>query len=230
MNLLLSAMLAAQDVFARCKEVLDISAIIHDRASFFKPVSRKKVGNTTFLYLVEAGTDKRHWTIMNWVVLQMKITVKDTDMNNNGFLRDLNFEIKFADNVEFTEDELVDAIQVVIQVVSDHLIRAAEVKKAIEWIMSNIDGHYAADSIAAAIAHGTEIAPGFDGQFESFALSTQKNLTKASSTQLKRNDCTSSSNLSKFQRTRVLGFSRGEREWRKGVVGGVKVAGNVALE
>nr|GEV93013.1 hypothetical protein [Tanacetum cinerariifolium] len=52
--------------------------------------------------------------------LQRKITIKDVDMNNNGFLRDLNFEIKFADNVEFTEDELVDAIQVVIQVVSEY--------------------------------------------------------------------------------------------------------------
>ncbi|KAL4587093.1 hypothetical protein LXL04_011743 [Taraxacum kok-saghyz] len=35
-----------------------------------------------------------------------------------------------------------------------HLVRAAEVKKTIEWIMSNLDGHYAADSVAAAIAHG----------------------------------------------------------------------------
>lgn len=35
-----------------------------------------------------------------------------------------------------------------------HLLRASEVKRAIEWIMGNLDGHYAAASVAAAIAHG----------------------------------------------------------------------------
>ena len=37
-------------------------------------------------------------------------------------------------------------------------MRAAEVKKAIEWILNNRDGHYAADSVAAAIAHGAAAA------------------------------------------------------------------------
>lgn len=39
-----------------------------------------------------------------------------------------------------------------------HLVRAAEVKKSIEWIMCNLDGHYAADSVAAAIATGAVAA------------------------------------------------------------------------
>nr|GEV28556.1 vacuolar protein sorting-associated protein 54, chloroplastic isoform X1 [Tanacetum cinerariifolium] len=103
-----------------------------------------------------------------------------------------------------SSESFVQLLGTIFMIVQAHLIRAAEVKKAIEWIMSNLDGHYAADSVAAAIAHGAEIAPGFDGQFESFPLSTQKNVTKASSTQLKRNDSTSSSNLSKNFRADVL--------------------------
>ena len=35
---------------------------------------------------------------------------------------------------------------------------AAEVKKAIEWILNNCDGHYAADSVVAGIAHGAAAA------------------------------------------------------------------------
>ncbi|GJT44357.1 vacuolar protein sorting-associated protein 54, chloroplastic isoform X1 [Tanacetum coccineum] len=103
-----------------------------------------------------------------------------------------------------SSESFVQLLGTIFMIVQAHLIRAAEVKKAIEWIMSNLDGHYAADSVAAAIAHGAEIAPGFDGQFESFPLSTQKNVTKASSSQLKRNDSTSSSNLSKNFRADVL--------------------------
>lgn len=81
-----------------------------------------------------------------------------------------------------------------------HLLRAAEVKKAIEWIMSNLDGHYAADSVAAAIAHGAlsaEMASAGDGESGSFPLSTQRNVIKVSPLQPKWNDATSSSNLSK---------------------------------
>lgn len=39
-----------------------------------------------------------------------------------------------------------------------HLVRASEVKKAIEWIMGNRDGHYAANTVAAAIAVGAAAA------------------------------------------------------------------------
>ncbi|KAL4571749.1 hypothetical protein LXL04_018514 [Taraxacum kok-saghyz] len=48
----------------------------------------------------------------------------------------------------------VQLLGTIFKIVQAHLVRAAEVKKAIEWIMSNLDGHYAADSVAAAIAHG----------------------------------------------------------------------------
>lgn len=39
-----------------------------------------------------------------------------------------------------------------------HLTRAAEVKKVIEWIMGNLDGCYAADSVTAAVALGAAAA------------------------------------------------------------------------
>ncbi|KAL5991994.1 hypothetical protein ACLOJK_012906 [Asimina triloba] len=59
-----------------------------------------------------------------------------------------------------------------------HLVRAAEVKKVIEWIMGNLDGCYAADSVAAAVALGAataaaaESAQENDGQFECIALNS----------------------------------------------------------
>ncbi|GJW96385.1 ribonuclease H protein, partial [Tanacetum coccineum] len=43
------------------------------------------VGTTAF-YLADARINKWHWRIMNWV-LHKEITVKDADINNNGFLR-----------------------------------------------------------------------------------------------------------------------------------------------
>lgn len=52
-----------------------------------------------------------------------------------------------------------------------HLLRASEVKRAIEWIMGNLDGHYAAASVAAAIAHGADTAQETDGH--SSTLSSQ---------------------------------------------------------
>ncbi|KAL3522923.1 hypothetical protein ACH5RR_015757 [Cinchona calisaya] len=51
--------------------------------------------------------------------------------------------------------QLLSAIFIVVQA---HLVRASEVKKAIEWIMSNRDGHYAANTVAAAIAVGAAAA------------------------------------------------------------------------
>ncbi|KAI3741427.1 hypothetical protein L1987_59099 [Smallanthus sonchifolius] len=99
-----------------------------------------------------------------------------------------------------SSESFVQLLGTIFKIVQAHLLRAAEVKKAIEWIMSNLDGHYAADSVAAAIAHGAvtaEIASVVDGQSGSFSLSSQKNLIKAS-------PATSSSNLSKNFRADVL--------------------------
>ncbi|KAI3800624.1 hypothetical protein L1987_28717 [Smallanthus sonchifolius] len=99
-----------------------------------------------------------------------------------------------------SSESFVQLLGTIFKIVQAHLLRAAEVKKAIEWIMSNLDGHYAADSVAAAIAHGAltaETASVVDGQSGSFPLSSQKNLIKAS-------PASSSSNLSKNFRADVL--------------------------
>lgn len=80
-----------------------------------------------------------------------------------------------------------------------HLVRAAEVKKAIEWIMCNLDGHYAADTVAAAIALGsasaTETVEESDGENQLspfFPYSPQRNASKG-----KGNDTASPSNISR---------------------------------
>lgn len=80
-------------------------------------------------------------------------------------------------------------------------MRAAEVKKAIEWIMCNLDGHYAADSVAAAIAVGAaaaETAQESDGQGGLLpSFSPQRVASKALPFQGKANDAASPSNMSK---------------------------------
>ncbi|KAL4563726.1 hypothetical protein LXL04_027771 [Taraxacum kok-saghyz] len=100
-----------------------------------------------------------------------------------------------------SSDSFVQLLGTIFKIVQAHLVRAAEVKKAIEWIMSNLDGHYAADSVAAAIAHGaltsSENAPAPDTS--SFPLSTHKNAIKP-----KQIEATSPSNLSKNFRGDVL--------------------------
>lgn len=81
-----------------------------------------------------------------------------------------------------------------------HLVRAAEVKKAIEWIMCNLDGHYAADSVAAAIAIGAvaaETAQESDGQVSSFVSYSPQRNAKVPLPQSKGNETTSPSNMSK---------------------------------
>ena len=81
-----------------------------------------------------------------------------------------------------------------------HLLQAAEVKRAIEWIMCNLDDHFAADSVAAAIALGAVVAEAVqesDTQISSFLpYSPQRNAGKIS-IQGKTNDAASSSNMSK---------------------------------
>ncbi|KAJ0693224.1 putative vacuolar protein sorting-associated protein [Helianthus annuus] len=99
-----------------------------------------------------------------------------------------------------SSESFVQLLETIFKIVQAHLLRAAEVKKVIEWMMSNLDGHYAADSVAAAIANGAltaEISSAADGQSGPSSLSTQKNLIKVS-------PATSSSNLSKNFRADVL--------------------------
>lgn len=79
-------------------------------------------------------------------------------------------------------------------------MRAAEVKKAIEWIMSNIDGHYAADSVAAAIALGAataETSQDSEGESSFLLPYLPQRAVKVPSFQGKANDATSPSNMSR---------------------------------
>lgn len=86
-------------------------------------------------------------------------------------------------------------------------MRAAEVKKAIEWILSNCDGHYASDSVAAAIAHGAaaaEISQETEVHGTTFfPYSPQRNVAKGPSFQGKANDAVSPSNMSKNFRLNI---------------------------
>lgn len=79
-------------------------------------------------------------------------------------------------------------------------MRAAEVKKAIEWILSNLDGHYAADSVAAAVAHGAaaiETAQESESRGVTISpYSSQKQVSKVLPTPGKGSDAVNPSNIS----------------------------------
>ncbi|KAF5944581.1 hypothetical protein HYC85_018658 [Camellia sinensis] len=100
-----------------------------------------------------------------------------------------------------SSESFVQLLAAIFNIVRAHLVRASEVKKAVEWIMCNIDGHYAADSVAAAIALGAAVAEAAqetDGQAGSFLLySPQRNAAKMPSMQGKANNGANSSNVSK---------------------------------
>ncbi|XP_024964036.1 vacuolar protein sorting-associated protein 54, chloroplastic-like isoform X1 [Cynara cardunculus var. scolymus] len=107
-----------------------------------------------------------------------------------------------------SSDSFVLLLDTIFRIVQAHLLQAAEVKKSIEWIMSNLDGHYAADSVADAIAHGAlsaETAQIDYGLADSFVTySVKKNAIKVPTFQEKGNDATSPSNMSKNFRADVL--------------------------
>ncbi|KAK3025299.1 hypothetical protein RJ639_042693 [Escallonia herrerae] len=107
-----------------------------------------------------------------------------------------------------SSESFVQLLGAIFKIVRAHLVRAAEVKKAIEWIMCNLDGHYAADSVAAAIAVGAiaaETAHETDGQVPIFLpYSPQRNATNFPSLHGNGNDATSPSNMSKNFRADVL--------------------------
>lgn len=106
-----------------------------------------------------------------------------------------------------SSDCFVHLLSAIFTIVQAHLVRAAEVKKAIEWILSNCDGHYASDSVAAAIAHGAaaaEISQESEVHGTTFLpYSPQKNVAKGPSFQGKAIDAVSSSNMSKNFRSCV---------------------------
>lgn len=106
-----------------------------------------------------------------------------------------------------SSESFVQLLAAIFSVVRAHLVRAAEVKKAIEWIMCNLDGHYAAESVSAAIALGAVVAQtaqDADGQTASFLSYSQRNNPKVPLLQAKANDMTTTSNISRNFRTDVL--------------------------
>lgn len=106
-----------------------------------------------------------------------------------------------------SSESFVQLLGAIFKIVEAHLLRAAEVKRAIEWIMCNLDDHYAADSVAAAIALGAAVAEAAqesDTQISSFlSYSPQRNAGKIN-IQGKTNDAASPSNMSKNFRADVL--------------------------
>ncbi|KAG2689593.1 hypothetical protein I3843_09G145100 [Carya illinoinensis] len=105
-----------------------------------------------------------------------------------------------------SSESFVQLLSAIFKIVRTHLVRAAEVKKAIEWIMSNIDGHYAADSVAAAIALGAATAETQDseGQRGSLLPFSPQRAAKVPSLQGKSNETISPSNMSRNFRADVL--------------------------
>nr|XP_029117240.1 vacuolar protein sorting-associated protein 54, chloroplastic [Elaeis guineensis] len=66
-----------------------------------------------------------------------------------------------------SSESFVQLLAAIFKVVQAHLMRAAEVKRVIEWIMGNLDGCYATDSVAVAVAHGAAAAAAAEAAQES---------------------------------------------------------------
>ncbi|KAL2467433.1 Vacuolar protein sorting-associated protein [Abeliophyllum distichum] len=105
-------------------------------------------------------------------------------------------------------DGFLKLLEEVFMIVQIRLMRASDVKKAIEWIMGNLSGHYAAASVAAAIALGAaapETTQEIYGHGSSIlSQSSQGSATKVPSIQGRGNDTTSPSNFSKNFRADIL--------------------------
>ncbi|XP_062084241.1 vacuolar protein sorting-associated protein 54, chloroplastic [Humulus lupulus] len=105
-----------------------------------------------------------------------------------------------------SSESFVQLLSVIFMIVRAHLVRAAEVKKAIEWILCNLEGHYAADSVTAAIAVGAAAAETAEDNDVQVGLPylSQKSNSKVPLLQGKVNDAASPSNMSKNFRADVL--------------------------
>ncbi|KAG5620464.1 hypothetical protein H5410_005682 [Solanum commersonii] len=105
-------------------------------------------------------------------------------------------------------ESFVQLLKAIFMIVQAHLVQASEVKKTIEWIICHLDDHYAADSVAAAIALGAaaaETASESDGQITTFSqFSPPSNFSRVFSIQEKGNDATTMSNLSRNFRADIL--------------------------
>ncbi|KAF7803897.1 vacuolar protein sorting-associated protein 54, chloroplastic isoform X1 [Senna tora] len=135
--------------------------------------------------------------------LDSEFSSKDRAVDTDGGGASLASKLR-----SLSSDCFVQLLSAIFLIVQAHLVRAAEVKKAIEWILSNLDGHYAADSVAAAVAHGAatvEAAQERQGRGISLSpYSPQRQLAKVLSFPGKAIDGTSSSNMSKNFRADVL--------------------------
>ncbi|KAI8001608.1 hypothetical protein LOK49_LG09G02573 [Camellia lanceoleosa] len=100
-----------------------------------------------------------------------------------------------------SSESFVRLLEAIFSIVRAHLVRAAEVKKAIEWIICNLDIHYVTDSVSA-IAHTSEEAN--EPTASPLSYSSHRNTLKVPSLQAKENDVTSSSNISRNFRVDVL--------------------------
>ncbi|KAI4312459.1 hypothetical protein MLD38_037266 [Melastoma candidum] len=106
-----------------------------------------------------------------------------------------------------TSESFVELLYAIFGIVRVHLIQAAEVKKAIEWIMCNLDDYYAANSVAAAIALGEAAAISgldSDGQAGSKALAEKNVVARLPSFPGRTNDIGSLAVISKNFRADVL--------------------------
>ncbi|XP_065847801.1 vacuolar protein sorting-associated protein 54, chloroplastic isoform X2 [Euphorbia lathyris] len=107
-----------------------------------------------------------------------------------------------------SSESFVQLLGAIFSIVRAHLVRAAEVKKAIEWIMCNLDGHYAADSVAAAIAVGAAAAEtAQESDYQGASVSPflpQKSAFRIPSPQGKMNDASNPSNMTRNFRADVL--------------------------
>ncbi|XP_038982689.1 vacuolar protein sorting-associated protein 54, chloroplastic [Phoenix dactylifera] len=109
-----------------------------------------------------------------------------------------------------SSESFVQLLAAIFKVIEAHLMQAAEVKRVIEWIMGNLDGCYATDSVAVAVAHGAAAAAAAEAAQESdttvvphISLSLPRNAPKLPLFQGKTNDG-SSPNTSKNFRADVL--------------------------
>ncbi|KAL6542668.1 hypothetical protein OROHE_010188 [Orobanche hederae] len=103
-------------------------------------------------------------------------------------------------------DSFLKLLEEIFKIVQARLLRASEVKRAIEWIMGNLNGHYAAASVAAAIALGAaapETAQDSDGHTNSFSPQSSQNTTRFTSIQ-GRGYATATTNLSRNFRADIL--------------------------
>ncbi|XWS20712.1 hypothetical protein CRYUN_Cryun31cG0126300 [Craigia yunnanensis] len=107
-----------------------------------------------------------------------------------------------------SSESFVQLLAAIFKIVQAHLVRAAEVKRAIEWIMCNLDGHYAADSVATAIALGamvSESSPESNSQGGPLLpYAPLRSTSKVISSPGKASDAISPYNLSKNFRADVL--------------------------